>query len=604
MTAQPSSFLADAMAADGTAAAAPESTPAPTPQSGAATLAAPPSDHWLWAPLWAARGLFVQVALAALIVNLLALATTLYSMTVYNRILPAGATASLMALTLGMLLVLAMEFALRSLRTYFTDLAARNIDATVGERLFASLTGLRLSDRQKSTGNLAALLREFETLREFFASATVSAMADLPFLFVYLGVIFWLAPPLALVPALAAVAVAGLALASQPLLDRLSAASLTQSLGKQSVLVETAAGLETVKSSLAGPMLARRWQRAVIDHADLSLRQRLVSNLPVNLAATAQSLVYVLTLALGVSLVTDQSLTMGALIAASMLAGRCVAPLAQVAALTTRISQTRQSYRALDTLIARGRESDDTQNALRRPRLSGAIRFRNVSFRYPGSDVRALDNINLDIEAGERVAIIGRTGSGKSTLTRLVLGLYAPQDGAVMVDDADIRQLHPDDLRGNIGAVLQDVVLFSGSIADNIRLDDPRVTDEAILGASRLAGADQFIGQLPRGYDLKLSDRGEGLSGGQRQTLALARALALPRPILLLDEPTSALDIATETALIDRLQSGLSGQTLLIVTHRQSLLRLATRVVLMEEGRIAMSGPTAEVLCALGLPAA
>jgi ATP-binding cassette subfamily C protein LapB len=574
-----------------------------TPQAAPQPLPAA-TGHWFWTPLLAARGLLLQVALAALLVNLLALATTLYSMTVYNRILPAGATASLTALTLGMLLVLAMEFALRSLRTYFTDVAARGIDLHVGHRLFASLTGLRMSDRQKSSGNLAALLREFETLREFFASATVTALADLPFLFVYLLVIFWLAPPLAIVPALAALAVAGLALAGQPLLDRLSAASLGQSLGKQSVLVETAAGLETVKSSLAGPMLTRRWMRSVAEHADLSLRQRLVSSLPVNLAATAQSLVYVLTLAVGVGLVTDESLTMGALIAASMLAGRCVAPLAQVAALTSRISQTRQSWKALDTLIARGRESDATEHALRRPRLSGAIRFRNVSFRYPGSDVRALDNISLDIAPGERVAIIGRTGSGKSTLTRLILGLYAPQDGAVMVDDADIRQLHPDDLRRNIGAVLQDVMLFSGTIAENIRLEDPDVDDAAILAASRLSGADQFIGQLPRGYDLKLSDRGEGLSGGQRQAIALARALARPRPILLLDEPTSALDMASETALIDRLEVHVASldepPTMVIVTHRPSLLRLATRVVLMEEGRIAMSGPPAEVLRALG----
>lgn len=594
MTAQPSQFVPSHFmpAPVRTEAAAPE--PAPSPASG----------HWLWTPLLAARGLLLQVALAAFLVNMLALATTLYSMTVYNRILPSAATASLVALTLGMLLVLAMEFALRCLRTYFTDVAARGIDLHVGQRLFASLTGLRLSDRQQRTGNLAALLREFETLREFFASATVTALADLPFLFIYLLVIYWLAPPLALVPAIAALAVAGLALAGQPLLDRLSAASLGQSLGKQSVLVETAAGLETVKSSLAGPMLTRRWMRAVAEHADLSLRQRLVSNLPVNLAATAQSLVYVLTLAIGVGLVTDQSLSMGALIAASMLAGRCVAPLAQVAAITTRISQTRQSYRALDALIAKGRESDDTEHALRRPHLSGAIRLHHVSFRYPGSDVRALDNVSLDIAPGERVAVIGRTGSGKSTLTRLILGLHAPQEGTVMVDDADIRQLHPDDLRRNIGAVLQDVVLFTGTIAENIRLEDPEVSDEALLAASRLAGADQFIGRLPRGYDLMLADRGDGLSGGQRQAIALARALARPRAILLLDEPTSALDMPSETALIDRLEAHVAAQvqppTMLIITHRPSLLRLATRVVLMEEGRIAMSGPPADVLRALG----
>ncbi|MBB6227617.1 ATP-binding cassette subfamily C protein LapB [Polymorphobacter multimanifer] len=570
----------------------------------ATPLPAVTPPHWFWTPLWQARGLLGQVAIAAVIVNVLALATTLYSMAVFNRILPAGASASLTALTLGMMLVIAFDFGLRTVRGYFTDIAARHVDRAVGGRLFASLTDLRMADRKGSAGQLSGLLREFETLREFVASASITALADLPFLLLYIAIIAWLAPPLAIVPLVTCLVIGGVALASQPLLDRIAAAGLGQNLTKQSVLVETASGLETVKTSHAAPMLARRWALAVDHHAALSLRQRLVAALPVNLAATAQSLVYVLTLAVGVALVQDRAISLGALIAVSMLAGRCVAPLAQVAALATRLSQSRQAFLALDALIAQGAEGDGQLHRLRRPVMAGQISFRNVSFTYPGARMPALDDVSFDIAPGERVAVLGRTGSGKSTLTRLILGLYTPQSGAVLVDGADVRSLHPDDLRGNIGAVLQDVVLFSGSIADNIRLEDPLVTDADVLTASRLAGSDGFIGALPGGYDTPLADRGEGLSGGQRQSIALARALARPRPMLLLDEPTSALDQVSEAALIDRLEDQLSGQTLLIVTHRQSLLRLATRVIVMDGGRLVASGPRDAVLHSLGLPAA
>ncbi|WP_188946518.1 ATP-binding cassette domain-containing protein, partial [Polymorphobacter multimanifer] len=276
----------------------------------------------------------------------------------------------------------------------------------------------------------------------------------------------------------------------------------------------------------------------------------------------------------------------------------------QVAALATRLSQSRQAFLALDALIAQGAEGDGQLHRLRRPVMAGQISFRNVSFTYPGARMPALDDVSFDIAPGERVAVLGRTGSGKSTLTRLILGLYTPQSGAVLVDGADVRSLHPVELRGNTGAVLQAVVLFSGSIADNIRLEGPLVTDADVLTASRLAGSDGFIGALPGGYDTPLADRGEGLSGGQRQSIALARALARPRPMLLLDEPTSALDQVSEAALIDRLEDQLSGQTLLIVPHRQSLLRLATRVIVMDGGRLVASGPRDAVLHSLGLPAA
>ena len=550
------------------------------------------------APIWANRGLFGQVALAAALINIFALATSMFSMTVYNKIVPNNAVDSMTALLVGISLVLAFDFLLRSLRGYFVDIAGQNIDETLGDAIFDRLLGMKLADRNGSNGAFAGVLREFETLREFFASATVVALVDVPFILLFLGVIWAVAGPLVLVPLLAVPVVIGIAWASQPILARLAQASLNEGLNKQGIIVETIAGLETVKTSRAGPMLAARWRQAVAAHAALSLRQRLVSGIAINVAASAQNVVYVLTVSIGVALIANRELTMGALVAVSMLSGRCVAPLGQIAMLLTRLGQTLSAYRALDRLMGTAGEARDAA-PLRRPRLVGAIAFRNVSFRYPGSEQCALDDVSFSIAPGERVAIIGRVGSGKSTIARLILGLYTPDAGTVRVDDADIRQLHPDDLRANIGAVLQDIVLLSGSIRDNIALGYAAVEDAAILRAARLSGAHDFIGDIPRGYDHHLADRGEGLSGGQRQTIAVARALVGAKPILLFDEPTSAMDIQSENALIDRLDGELDGRTVVLVTHRQSLLRLATRIIIVDAGKIVAQGPRDDVLKSL-----
>ena len=571
----------------------------PAPLTAARPILPPRHGDWLHAPLWANRGLFGQVAIAAALINLFALATSVFSMTVYNKVIPAGAGDSMLALTIGITIVLAFDFALRLLRGYFVDVAGQNIDRALGTAIFDRLVAMKLADRKGSNGAFAGLLREFETLREFFASATVVALVDVPFVLLFLAVIYAVAAPPAWVPLFAIPVVIGVARASQPLLGRLSQASLAEGLNKQGVIVETIAGLETVKSSQAGPLLAGRWRDAVAHHADVSLQQRLVASVALNVAASAQSIVYVLTVTVGVALIAEQRLTMGALIAASMLSGRCVAPLGQIAALMTRLSHTLSAYRALDNVMSAAGETTGTP--LRRGRMAGAISFRNVSFRYPGSTTRALDDVSFDIAPGERVAIIGRVGSGKSTIARLILGLYSPDDGAVSVDDADVRQLHPDDLRANIGAVLQDVVLLSGSIRDNIALGDPAVDDAAVIHAARLSGAHDFIGQLPSGYDLHLADRGEGLSGGQRQAIAVARALTRTRPILLLDEPTSAMDSTSENALISRLEGELAGRTVVLVTHRQSMLRLATRVIMVDAGRIVAAGPRDDVLKSLAI---
>ena len=517
-------------------------------------------------------------------------------MTVYNRIVPNNATASLIALSIGVGIVLVFDFMLRMLRGYFIDIAGQRIDQTVGEAIFARMLAMRIEDRRGSSGAFAGLLREFETLRDFFASATLVAIVDVPFILLFLVVIAAIGGPVVLVPLVMVPLVIGTALLSQPLLARLASKGLGEGMSKQGVLVEAISGLETVKSSSAGPLLARRWAQAVDEQAATSLRQRLVAALSVNVAQSAQQVCYVGVVIAGVYLIAAGQLTMGALVAASILSGRCVAPLGQIAGLLTRFSHSRTAYAALDRLMAGADEARQGVDYLRRERLEGSIEFRNVSFSYPRTTARVLDDVSFRIAPGEKVAIVGRVGSGKSTINRLILGLYEANAGSVLIDGADVRQIHPDDLRRNIGAVLQEVFLLTGSVRENIALGDAVIGDAEVLRVGKLSGTHDFIGQLANGYDLRLADRGEGLSGGQRQSIAIARALAGSRPVLLFDEPTSAMDIQSEHALIARLREELAGRTMLLVTHRQSMLKLADRVIILDKGQIVANGPRDDVL--------
>ena len=556
----------------------------------------PRISGWLMGPIIANRSSYGQVILAAIMINLFSLSTALFSMTVYNRVVPNNATESLIALSIGMAIVLLFDFTLKMLRGYFIDAAGQKVDRAVGTAIFERLLSMRLENRKSSSGAFAGVLREFETLRDFFASATLATIVDVPFILLFLLVIALIGGPLVLVPLAMLPLVIGVGWLIQPSIGRLTASAVGQGLSKQGVLVETISGLETIKSAVAGPLLADRWSDAVEAHADLSMRQRMIGAIAINIAGFAQSLSYIGVVIFGVDMIADKELTLGGLIACSILAGRCVAPLTQIANLLTRISHVRTAYAQLDEMMEAGSEIHDGAAYLRRKKLEGAIEFRNVIFRYPGSTVRALDDVSFRIQPGERVALLGRVGSGKSTVTRLILGLYEASEGTVLIDDTDVRQIHPDDLRHNIGAVLQDIFLLSGTVRENITLGSTLFSDEEVLRAAQVSGTHDFIGRLPNGYDIRLADRGEGLSGGQRQSIAMARALMGKRPILLFDEPTSATDIQSENALLARLEREVEGKTLLLVTHRASMLKLVDRVILLDRGKLVATGPRDDVL--------
>ncbi len=554
------------------------------------------TKHWLAGPVIANSRVYGQTALAAFFVNVLGLVSSFFIMTVYDRVIPNNALSSLAALTIGVVAAHLFDFILKSLRGYFIDVAGQRLDAVVGANVFDSLMTMRLDARKGGAGATAGLVKEFENLRDFFSSATLTAVIDLPFIFIFVGAVALVGGPIAIIPLIGVLSALIVGLLTQPLILRNTKSALAEGREKHGVLIEALSGLETVKSVAAGPMMRERWRKGVLRQARIATAGRFINQLAVNFAGFAQQGAQVGVVVLGVMLVGANELSMGALIASVILTGRAMAPLAQVASLLGRISGALSSYKALDELMTARSEVDPTRAYLRRSGLAGKIEFREVSFSYPGQKARALDRVSFTLGEGERLAILGRNGSGKSTIVRLALGVYEPADGQVLIDDTDLRQIHPADLRARIGAVLQDVCLFSGTVRENISLGLESLTDADILEAAKVAGVHDFVGATDAGYDQRLGERGEGLSGGQRQAIALARALATKPAALLLDEPSSNLDAQAEAQLVARLRKVTEGRTLILVTHRLSMLTLVDRVIVVDQGRIVVDGLRDEVL--------
>ena len=560
-------------------------------------------SEWLMAPIRRNRPVYIRVALAAVIINLFGLVTSLFSMTVYDRVVPNNATASLVGLSIGLALVVVLDFVLKLLRAYFVDIAGADIDREIGDSLFRRILALRLDQRDRPAGAIAGLMRELETLRDFFASATLTAIVDVPFILLSLLLIGVIGGKVVIVPMLLIPAVILVAWFTHPAMDRLSARALGDGLSKQSVLVETLGDLEMVKANNAGPLLLGRWRDAVERHARSSLRQRLIGTISMTFSGTAQTLSYAGIIIVGVGMVAHHDLTTGGLVACSILSSRVMAPLSQIASLLSRLTGARTAYRELDKMMTSETERS-AEVGMRPAKLSGAVELRNVSFRYPKARDDVLKGINLSIAAGERVALLGRVGSGKSTVARLLLGLYHPQQGSVLIDGTEVRHYDPVALRQHIGTVLQDGALLTGSVRENITLGRGAIDDAELLRVCGVSGTHQFMGAIADGYDLKLADRGGGLSGGQRQSIAIARALAGSPAMLILDEPSSAMDQQTEAQFIERLLAEAGGRTMLVVTHRPALLRLVNRIVVLDAGRIAADGPRDKILHQLNQPRA
>ena len=553
--------------------------------------------HWFWSEVWKVRREFWPVLLAALIVNMLALAVPLFTMNVYDRVIPNKAVPTLWVLAIGVFLALGFDFVLRIARSQLIDEIGRKLDAKYSQKLFEKVMNLPMADRQGSTGAFAKRISEYEGVRDFFASTSVVLLVDIVFLVIFLVLITVLAGPLVLVPLIGIVAMLTAGIVLQKRMASTAVDAQADSSLQHSVLVESISGIETLKSARAEGQMLGRWRRYAAMSAATQEKMRRLTSMAVNMASGCQQAISVGLVIGGFYLFNAGDITMGAIIAIVMLAGRAMSPIGQFAFLITR---ARQSMTTLDSLQRMMDAPDERQVAARSivPEIrAGHLELRNASFRYPGASVDSLSDVNLSVKPGERIAIIGRVASGKSTLGRLMCGLYAPTDGEMLVDSLDSRQYHPHQLRESLRFVGQDAELFSGSVRDNLMLGAARADDQQMIDAVVRSGADIFLSRDAAGFDRPVGERGSLLSGGQRSLLVLARALMSPSKLLFLDEPTGAMDTQTELYFIEKLKTAVGpNQSLVVSTHRHNMLSICDRLIVIDAGRIIADGPRDEVM--------
>lgn len=565
-----------------------------TPQVGEVKL-----RHWFWGALADQWPVYRDVLAAALLINVLALCLPLFSMNVYDRVVPNRALETLWVLALGIVLVVGVDFVLRTLRGYFIDLASARIDMQLSAKIMERVLGVRMEARPAAVGSFASNLRSFESVRDFITSATVTTFIDLPFALLFLLVIGIIAWPLILPVLAAMILVLVYAYVLQHKMHELSETTYRAGALRNATLIESLTALETIKTQGAESIMQAKWEKSVAFVSRVNNQMRFLSAAATNGAMEIQQLVNVAVIIVGVYLIGEGMLSMGGLIAGTMLSSRAVAPLGQMVGLLMQYHNAKVSLTSLEQVMSNPVERPVDASFVHRPELRGDIEFRDVEFSYPNAQVAALRGINFSIKAGEKVVVIGRVGSGKTTLQKMLMGLYQATGGAVSIDGVDVRQLDPADLRRNIGYVAQDVTLFYGTLRDNITIGAPYADDATVLAAAEAGGLSEFVNRHPDGFDMMIGERGDSLSGGQRQGVAIARAFLMDPPILMLDEPTSAMDFSSEQQFKQRLQSIAAHKTVIIVTHRNSLLDLATRVIVIDEGKVVADGPRDQVIQAL-----
>ncbi len=575
---------------------------APRPDSldSEASMPTKTARTWLLDGFAGARGALLTAAFATILINIAALAIPMFTMNIYDRVIPNAAMNTLWALTIGAALLIGFDFMMRSLRAEIIDITGRRVDVRLSNSLFAQLLGAKPSHQPQSAGARVATLKDFESLREFFQSVTITTLGDIPFAIVFIAAVYILAGPLALTLLIAAPLTLATCMLIQLRLRSLLAAEHREQLLRHSVATETIVGIETIKALAAESWAAEKWERATADGIRQAVKIRRATNLASHIVIAAQLLVTVVMVVHGVYLATEGVITAGALIASVMLAGRAMSPVGQAALLLTRIGQTRIAFESLRGVIEAEQERGN-RRFVRKPSIAGTIAFEGVTFRYAEDTPPALNAVSCAIREGERIGILGSIGSGKSTALRAIVNLVTPQQGRIFVDGVAATHLDPTVLRRSIALVGQEAMLFRGTLRQNITIHQPFADDEAVLDALRRAGADAFVSRLPKGLDTMIGERGQGLSGGQRQAIALARCFVGKPRVLLLDEPTGAMDGKTESALLATLAdyAAETGATLIIVTHRPAVLEIVDRLMVFDAGRLTLDGPKASVLQAL-----
>ena len=559
----------------------------------------PRVNAWFRDTLKLSRWLYSDAILASFLINLLGLMVPLFVMQTYDRVVPNQATATLWVLAIGLMIGTGFEMVLRLVRAHLLDQAGKRTDLILSATLFERITGMSIKARPATIGGFAQSIHDFQGLREFLTAVTLTSLIDLPFAVLMLVVIGLLGGWLVLIPLIAFPVTIIFALMIQVRLRDTVQKSLALGAERQALLIETLSGLETLKACSAESERQHKWESTHGALTRLDSHARDLAALVTNGTLLIQQLCGMATIVAGVYSIIAGNLSVGALVATYMLGGRVLAPLGQIAGLITRYQQAQLTMRSTDSLMGLPQERDAKQRPLERTQLSGAIEASRVTFRYPGQINPALADISFNIKPGERIGIIGRSGSGKSTLGRLVMGFFTPDEGQILLDGLDLRQLDVADLRQQVGYVAHDLPLLAGSLRDNLTLGARYISDARMLEVAELTGVTELARQHPQGFDRPVGERGQLLSGGQRQAVLLARALLLNPPIMMLDEPTSAMDNASEDALRQRLHTWMGGKTLLLVTHRTAMLSLVDRLIVLDNGRIVADGPKEAVIDAL-----
>ena len=557
---------------------------------------------WFWKVIWRFRSYYYQVILATFIINFLALVSSLYVMNVYDRVIPNQAYETLWVLSIGVFLAIAFEFAAKMIRGHLTDIAGKKADLIISSALFRRVLALRLADRPASSGSYANNLREFEAVREFMTSASLLTLVDLPFLLLFVTVIAIIGGKLALIPLTIIPIVIIVGFLVQRPLSRHINESMKESSQRSGLAVEAIEGIETLKTNNATSWAQQRWDEYTAKTSAASIKVKDTSNFMINFTIGMQQLNTVGLVLLGTYLIHAENpaerITMGALIAAVILSGRALSPLSQIAGLATRFQQAKLALEGVNNIVQRPIERDPERKYITLDRVEGGIAFDNVSFQYQEETGAAVSDLKLNIRPGEKVGVLGRIGSGKSTMLKLASGLYDSAKGNITLDGVDMRQLDPNFLRSEVVLLSQQPRLFLGTLRENMDLArfDGYSTDQELLAALKRFGLDRIIRNHPRGLDMPLGEDGLGLSGGQKQIIALARMTLRHPKVVLLDEPTTGLDQATERMALNAVAQWSKDKTMVVVTHRPQVLQIVNRIIVMDNGKVVMDGPRDLVL--------
>ncbi|MCK5294846.1 MAG: type I secretion system permease/ATPase [Arcobacteraceae bacterium] len=552
--------------------------------------------HWFWDTIHTIKYIYKDVLLASLVINLFMIATPIFTMNVYDRVIPTAAFDTLWIFALGVIVVYIIDLGLRFVRTYLLEVAGKKADIIMSSIIFEKVMDLKVSVIPKPIGSFANVLKEFESIRSFMASSTIAILIDLPFVFIFLLTIYFVAGPLVWVTIVSIVILILYTLSvKDKMLESVKETAGASSL-KNGVLIESIANLETIKSLNALSLSQYKWEEATGEIADKGIKTKTLSAAIGTVSGFVAQLNTVLLIIFGAYMVDSQTLTTGALVATVIMSGRALGPMGQVAGMIAYYQHIVSAYESIENVMSLESEHPSDKQFVRRPAFKGNIEFKNVTFSYPGTEQKQLMNLNFKIKKGEKVAILGKVGSGKSTIQKLLLGFYYQDEGSVLIDGIDVKQIDPVEIRANISYMAQEIVLFAGTARSNMLMKNHKASDEDLLEAATVSCANEFINKHPKGFELPIVEKGDNLSGGQSQSIALARTVLDDSSLFILDEPTKSFDRGTANKVLHNMKKFLDDKTLILITHNPTDLFLVDRVIVMDSGRIIMDGKKEDIL--------